>query len=187
MISKVLVHNRLRLKRQIYNYQQINHKKNCNNRNNYNCTLQQVEIDQIRLKTYNRNQMIILSNIFKTLKSHNIFQTRIRYKTLKFAMMNFHHNLSIYAREYIKQKQINLFFQRIIAQLNLSVIQSNSIEQSTTKSSPKNNDSIQIMNYMTTSTPLTPVQLEDVPKKNITNSSSQDQIGFKNSRYSLKS
>ncbi|CAD8149154.1 unnamed protein product [Paramecium pentaurelia] len=78
-------------------------------------------------------------------------------------------------------------YQRIIAQLNLSVIQSNSIEQSTTKSSPKNNDSIQIMNYMTTSTPLTPVQLEDVPKKNITNSSSQDQIGFKNSWYSLKS
>ncbi|CAK90955.1 unnamed protein product (macronuclear) [Paramecium tetraurelia] len=78
-------------------------------------------------------------------------------------------------------------YQRIIAQLNLSVIQSNSIEQSTTVSSPKNNDSIQIMNYMTTSTPLTPVQLEDVPKKNITNSSSQDQIGFKNSWYSLKS
>ncbi|CAD8141545.1 unnamed protein product [Paramecium octaurelia] len=78
-------------------------------------------------------------------------------------------------------------YQRIIAQLNLSVIQSNSIEQSTTVSSPKNNDSIQIMNYMTTSTPLTPVQLEDVPKKNITNSSSQDQIGFKTSWYSLKS
>ncbi|CAD8052650.1 unnamed protein product [Paramecium sonneborni] len=78
-------------------------------------------------------------------------------------------------------------YQRIIAQLNLSVIQSNSFDQSTIISSPKNNDSIQIMNYMTTSTPLTPVQLEDFPKKNISNSASQDKIGFKNSSQSMKS